>query len=296
MLAELSALGAATLWAAGGLISTAPARHLGALAFNRLRMVFVFVMLTIASLYTGNWQALTGEHLWLLTLSGVIGIFLGDTALFASLTRLGPRRSAILFAANAPISALLGYLFLGETLSLQALSGTALVMTGVVLAILFGSGRGQNHAWEKVDPALLLPGIVFGLIAATSQSVGSIVAKPVLLDGIDAVTASTLRVGVAMVLLLALMAHRRGRIANGSLNLRVCTTVALSGFINMVVGMTLVVYALRDGDVGIVATLSAMTPVMILPLIWITTGKAPAAGGWAGAVLSAAGSALIFLN
>ncbi len=296
MLAELAALGAATLWAAGGLLSTAPARHLGALAFNRLRMAFVFFMLAAASLYTGGWQALTAEHLWLLTLSGAIGIFLGDTALFASLTRLGPRRSAILFAANAPISALLGYLFLGETLSLQALTGVFLVMSGVVLAIMFGSGRDRNHAWEKVDPSLLLPGIAFGIVAAASQSVGSIVAKPVLLEGIDAITASTVRVGVAMVLLLAMMAHRRGRAGNNRLNLRVTGMTALSGFINMVVGMTLVVYALRDGEVGIVATLSAMTPVMILPLIWTVTGRAPAAGAWAGAVLSVAGSALIFLN
>jgi hypothetical protein len=32
--------------------------------------------------------------------------------------------------------------------------------------------------------------------------------------------------------------------------------------------------------VGIVATLTSTTPVLILPLIWIVTGKAPALPGW----------------
>jgi hypothetical protein len=37
----------------------------------------------------------------LLALSGLIGIFIGDTALFACMNRLGPRRSGVLFATHA---------------------------------------------------------------------------------------------------------------------------------------------------------------------------------------------------
>lgn len=40
--------------------------------------------------------------------------------------------------------------------------------------------------------------------------------------------------------------------------------------------------ALAVGNVGIVATLTSTTPVLILPLIWIVTGKAPPCRGGSG--------------
>ena len=51
----------------------------------------------------------------------------GDTALFSSLRRLGPRRSAVLFATHAPFAALLGFWLLDESLSARTLAGCALV-------------------------------------------------------------------------------------------------------------------------------------------------------------------------
>jgi uncharacterized membrane protein len=45
-----------------------------------------------------------------------------------------------------------------------------------------------------------------------------------------------------------------------------------------------------------VATLTSTTPVLILPLIWIVTGKAPALPGWIGAGLAVLGTGLISLG
>jgi drug/metabolite transporter (DMT)-like permease len=39
--------------------------------------------------------------------------------------------------------------------------------------------------------------------------------------------------------------------------------------------------------------LSSMTPIVILPMIWIRTGIAPPARGWIGAALAVAGVGLI---
>ncbi len=50
-------------------------------------------LLWSVALYTGQWQQLPLSGLWLLLLSGIIGILIGDTALFASMNRLGPRRA-----------------------------------------------------------------------------------------------------------------------------------------------------------------------------------------------------------
>ena len=118
-----------------GLISAGPAGHLGAPTFNRIRQIFVTGLLTVYVLVTGAWRELDSANVGPLLLSGLIGIFIGDTLLFATLNRLGPRRSGILFALNAPIAALLGWVVLGEALSASAMAAWMLLWAVAFMAI-----------------------------------------------------------------------------------------------------------------------------------------------------------------
>jgi len=70
---------------------------------------------------------------------------------------------------------------------------------------------------------------------------------------------------------------------------------AASAFFGVGLGMSLNMAALARGKVGIVSTLSSMTPVVILPMVWIRTGVAPPRRAWAGALLAAVGTACIGL-
>lgn len=291
---ELAALGAAACWALTGVISAGPAGHLGALAFNRVRQIFVTAMLALLVLATGAWRELNADNIGLLALSGVIGIFLGDTLLFATLNRVGPRRSGILFALNAPMAAILGFLVLGERVSASAVAGIALTVAGVLLAILFGKRRAQMHVWETVKGPLWI-GVALGLGAALGQAIGSIIAKPVMASGLDPFAASMVRVGVAAFCLSALIAMPIPAVKpKGPLTWRIFLLTALTGALALGVGMTLLLFALSGGNVGIVSTLSATSPVLILPLLWLRTGERPAAGAWLGAAFVVAGMALIF--
>jgi drug/metabolite transporter (DMT)-like permease len=291
---ELAALGAATCWALTGVISVGPAQHLGALGFNRTRMTMVFVMLVLFMAATGRFEAIQLREALVLALSGFIGIFVGDNALFLALNRLGPRRTGIIFAMNAPMSVVLGWVFLGERLSLAALAGILITIAGVVLAIAFGKRRSQLHHWESVKGPLWI-GVCLGLSAALAQSVGSLIARPVMAGGFDPIAASMLRTGVAAFALtvLTLLPFKAVRPAN-PLTLKVAAIIALSGFLAMALGMTLLLFALSGGEVGIVSTLSATTPAILLPIIWFRTKEAPAPGAWLGAFLVIAGTALIF--
>jgi uncharacterized membrane protein len=71
---------------------------------------------------------------------------------------------------------------------------------------------------------------------------------------------------------------------------------ALTGLIALAVGMTLLLFALSGGKVGIVSTLSATSPALILPMLWLRTGERPAAGAWAGAALVVVGMGLLFIR
>ena len=80
MPAELLAALAALCWAFGSLFSATAASQLGAFAFTRWRLFFALVLLWAVALYTGQWRSLDGASVAWLALSGLIGIFIGDTA------------------------------------------------------------------------------------------------------------------------------------------------------------------------------------------------------------------------
>ena len=289
---ELAALGTALCWATTALFASGPAGWLGAAAFTRVRQIAATLMLALTVGLLGTWRELTAEMMLPLILSGLVGITLGDTLNFATVVRIGPRRAGVLFALNAPIAALLGFLFLGETLSAQGVAGIAVCFLGTALAIRFGGTGG--HVLENITGKYAI-GIAFGLLAASGQAIGSVLSRPLMQAGLDPFAASLVRVGFAGVALSLLMqlpvAAFRQR---NPLNARVLWQTVGIAFLGLMVGMTLMLYALEGGKVGIITTLTATSPALILPLLWLRTGQRPAPGAWAGAALVIAGMALIF--
>ena len=293
---ELAALGAAACGAITGLLSQSAAQALGPFGFNRLRQSMVAVMLAVIVFATGRWQGIQPDDLWRLAASGVIGVFLGDTLLYMTLVRLGPRRTGALFALNAPIAAMLGWPLLGESLSPLAMLGVALSTAGVALAVLGRPGRSGGHRFEAVRGSVWIAS-GFGLLAATGQALGSLIARPVMAGGFDPYTASLIRVTVSVACLVLLTSLPIAAVKPlGRPTPRIVAISAMSGLISMVAGMTLLMFALQGGKVGIVSTLSALSPVLILPVLWVMTGARPSATSWAGAVIAVLGMALIFLR
>ena len=293
MPAELMALLAAACWAAASLFSASASARMGAFAFTRWRMAFASVVLWGIALATGGWRDLPGEGVAVLVLSGLIGIFVGDTALFVCMNRLGPRRSGVLFATHSLFSVVLAWLWLGEMIAGWQLLGCALLAGGVMTAIALGKREGESHLWERTHGTLAV-GIGLGLLAALGQSVATLMLKPLMSSGVDAVSASALRMsaGFAAHALLWTLGLRVAR-AKQPLRWQDLLNTFASAAIAMVLGMTLILKALQTGSAGMVGMFSSVSPVLLLPLLWAAYGRRPALGAWCGAALTVLGCALI---
>eukprot|EP01036_Dinobryon_divergens_P054562 gene54562-72914_t len=189
---ELLALAAALCWAVGSLFSARAASRMGTIGFNRWRLVFACSVLWVAVGIGGHWTPLAWSDTVLLSLSGLVGICIGDTALFACMNRLGPRRSGVLFASHALFSALLAWWLLGETLWGAALVGSIFLVAGVMVAVLWGRRDTEQHIWEETRGRLLV-GVALGLTAALCQAVATLMVKPLMAAGVDAVAGSAVR-------------------------------------------------------------------------------------------------------
>ena len=152
---QLAALLAAASWATSSLIAAEPVRRLGGPRFCRIRMLYASGMLLVLATVTGGWSSLSRDDLGLLAVSGLIGILLGDVALFTAMARIGPRRTAVMFTSNAPLAAVGGVLLYNESFNLTALGGAALTVVGIAMAVNFGSRGGTHaHVFERIEGSL----------------------------------------------------------------------------------------------------------------------------------------------
>jgi drug/metabolite transporter (DMT)-like permease len=291
--AEYLAALAALCWAFGSLFSATAASQLGAFSFTRWRLFFALVLLWALAFYTGEWRSLDGPSVAWLALSGLIGIFIGDTALFACMNRLGPRRSGVLFASHALFSALLAWVFLGETLWGWTLLGAGLLVSGVMVAIAWGRRGSETHAWESTRGPLAV-GVSLGLLAALCQSVATLMIKPMMASGMDAIAASAVRTSASFLAHAALWwAGAQVAQIQQRMTLKTAFHTWASATIAMGVGMTLILQALKTGPANLVGLFSSLSPVLLLPLLWVIYRRRPALGAWCGAAMAVLGSALI---
>ena len=78
-------------------------------------------------------------------------------------------------------------------------------------------------------------------------------------------------------------------------NFKMCFQIILSGILGMAIGMSLLLWAIKLAPLGTVAILSATTPVILLPVLWLTTKKRPTPLSAIAAVLVVAGTAMLFI-
>ncbi|MDO7674577.1 MAG: DMT family transporter, partial [Reinekea forsetii] len=167
---------------------------------------------------------------------------------------------------------------------------------GVFFAIASRTKTG-GHQWEQSMGHVGL-GLMAGLGAALCQSLGTLIVFDTLRAGQDPVFATLIRVAVAVVFLLLSLLVRG--MSGTVLPYRVLSSTMvgqtiLSGLLGMAVGMSLLLYAVKLAPLGTVAILSATTPVMVLPALWLTTRRRPSAAAFVSAIVVFLGTAMIFI-
>jgi len=297
MTGQLAALGAAALWACTALAIEGAARRIGSLTVNLVRLVFAFGFLSLAGwLFRGHPLPLDAtRHAWIwLSVSGLVGFTFGDLCLYRSYLLLGPRLSTLMMSLVPPLAALAGWLALGETLTPRDFLGMTLTVVGVGWAVLERkrpAGEGSPPSGH-VTPA----GIALGFGGAIGQAVGLILSK-IGMGTYHAVAATQVRVlaGLAGYTLLFFALRWWPNVRRGVRDRTALGYAALGAFFGPCVAVTLSLIAIRSTVAGVAASIMALTPVLIIPLVVLLRGERVGIGGLTGAVVAVSGVALLFL-
>ena len=293
MIGYLLAICAAAIWSTVALSATRIVRYFGSYNYNLLRLLGIIVIF-FPYVYI-NWESLYFNQsiFSAIVLSSIIGIIIGDTFLFVCLKRLGPRRQALLFSMQIPFTIILAEVFLQTLPSLTELVGCALIFSGILIAIQFNRTIPDDDL-ENIQ-GNKYTGLFAGIGLALCQSIGIILMKPAL-QTTDPIIVSYLRVIVAAIIMFgSLFFIKNNQLWDKMKNIKITLFSIFLGFMGMGVGMTMLIYALKYGNPGVISTLSSTMPIMIIPILWIVTKNYAGHLAVVGATLTCIGASIIFL-
>tara|TARA_Y100000815_G_scaffold128943_1_gene116397 strand:+ start:32 stop:952 length:921 start_codon:yes stop_codon:yes gene_type:complete len=273
--------------------------HLSGVEANFWRFLLAAALLGVYAHSMG--AGLGGGALGVFFISGIVGFGVGDYGLFRAFPILGSRLTMVMTQClAAPFAAAFEWLWLDNGLSFgQVLAGTA-ILVGVALAL-------APSETSQVDKKHWKAGIMWGLMSAfgqgfgavLSRKAGSMVAEDVTVNGLSAAYQRVLG-GLTVMAILLLIRKIKTR-NGGSIQTEVPLTPASLKWIvvlivfNALCGPTLGVgayqWALNVDDLpaGIVLSVVALSPLVIIPFAMKFEGERPTIRSIIGSVIAVAG-------
>lgn len=304
---EIISLTVAVSWTVTALFAEVGSKRLGSLQMNVIRMLLSLLMLG-ATLwcFTGAPYPLyaDGKAWFWLSMSGFVGYLLGDYCLFNSYILIGSRFGQLFMTLAPPTAAVAGWLMLGETLSLQALLGMVVTLTGISISVL---NKGTSN---KLSLKLPIKGVLFGIGAGVGQGVGLVLSKvgmnayelaipageemvadlmPFASTFIRAVTGA---IGFLCVMGIQKQFHTLATSVRDHKGMNAAVWATITG---PFIGVSLSLMAVQYTEAGIASTLMALTPVFIIWPAHFFFGQQVTFEEVIGACISVAGVSLFFL-
>ena len=296
---EYAALAALLCWALGAQCFEAAGKRVGSMSVNLLRLILSFSFLSIALTWRTGFPLATDFPAdawgWLI-LSGIVGFSLGDMCLFRAFVEIGPRLSLLLMSLNAPMSAVLGWLFLDEIYEPRQWLGITVTLLGVCWVIFERTEVPEKAKQNRKVREIHLRGILLGIGGAAGQAIGAVITK-FGMQHRDAMAATQIRVlggilGLAVIFTILRWWPQTFRA------LRHKTAVAwMSGgaLFGSFLGVWFYLRAMQLTSIGVVATITALLPIVVIPLAVIIHKEHVSLRAWFGAFVAFSGVALLFV-
>lgn len=291
---ELSALITAILWSFTSLFFSEASVRIGSLQVNINRLLIASVFLIITISVAGFSFYLSSLQYFYLILSGIIGLVFGDTYLFKAFQHIGARLSMLIMSFAPAITAILAYFFLGEILPIWGILGMIVTLIGISIVIF--ERNEQPTSKYKISRI----GILYGFFGALGQGVGLIFAKLAFNHGeINSFVATFIRIFSSVILMLPLAAWA-GKYKNPFVtynNDRKALWLTTAGSVSgPYLGITFSLLAITYTKVGIAATIMATVPIVMLPILKYIYKEKLTWKSIAGAFVTVAGVAILFLR
>lgn len=291
---ESAALLTAICWSITATAFESAGKKIGSLQLNIIRLVIGMAFLSIFTLITrGMLLPLDASfNTWkYLILSGIIGLVLGDLLLLEAFVRVGARISMLIFASVPPMSALLAYIILKETMTPRQIIGMVITLIGIATVIIV---KGDSKKLKLSHP---IAGILFAFGGALGQSLGYIISKFGLED-YNPFAATQIRILAAIVgfIIIFTIRGKWNLVFSAFKEKKAMFNLTIGSFFGPFLGISLSLLSIQYTNPGVASTLMSITPIILIPVAIFIRKEKVYLKEFIGALIAVSGVALIFIK
>ena len=291
---EIAALLTAICWTVTALSFESAGKRVGSISVNFIRLCFAMVFFMLYSFFFRGIilpsDATSSAWFWLL-LSGLVGLVMGDLLLFRAFIVVGSRVSMLIMSLVPPLTALTGWLVMGELMSLFNYFGMGLTIFGISLVIL-----GRNSGNKQMKFTHSIKGILFAFGGAVGQAVGLVLSKYGM-GTYSAFAATQIRViaGFFGFMLIIFFTRRWSHVFSALKNQQAMSRILLGSFFGPFLGVSFSLLAVQYITTGAASTIMSIVPVLIIAPAVILLKEKVTLKEVVGAVIAVVGVMLFFL-
>jgi len=292
---EIAGLATSFFFAMTAIIFTKTGNMIGAQVTNRVRLLLALSYLVILNLILFHEPlpfSAGSSRWWWLSLSGIIGLSLGDAFLFQSLVSLGTRLGSLLLSLAPIFGSIIAWIFFGESL-------TALQITGIIMALAGIGWVVMSHQEPANTPrGHTQRGVIFGVLGALGQAVGLVLSKQGMTGDFSPFQGNAIRMLAAVIFIWigAVIQRQAGEtITEVRKQPQALGLIALGALLGPVLGVSASLLAVQHADIGVASTLMGLPPVIVLPISYFVFKEKVGWQAIAGTLLAIAGVAVLFL-
>lgn len=240
-------------------------KNIGSLALNMIRLVLAFIFLSIFNLIARGliFPVDASVHAWVwLSVSGLVGFVFGDYFLFRAFAAISARISMLFMTMVPPITAVIGWAILGESMTLLQIAGMTLTISGIALTIFSRGGE----SGKRIKLSYPVKGVLFGLGGALGQAVGLVLSKYGMGD-YHAFAATQIRIIAGMIgFAVIIIVLKKGYLIRNAFKSRPgMIGTGIGSVFGPFLGVSFSLIAVKYASTGVASTLMAIVPILIIP-------------------------------
>lgn len=259
---------------------------------NFLRVTIGTIMVGFVCLFGSRHLFLptdvTWENLKIISLSGFIGMFLGDLFLFKAYNMIGARVTMLIMALSPIIVSIIDFLFLSVTLYPIQIFAILITCLGIILVIFKTEDK-------KISLGFSVKGLFYAFLATLGQSLGVILTK-LGSTTYDSLATSQIRLGVAIFFFGALVLYEgKSKETIKMITSKKALFLLLIGTFFSVFGIAALIEAFKSANASIASTISSTSPIIMIPCSILFYKEKIRKNEIIGAIISVVGLSIFFL-
>ena len=287
---DIYAIMTAFCWSSAVILFDISSKKLDSYQMNVIKNLIGVCGFIISIIFLGiPFPNFTSSEIWILMISGVIGVAIADIFFLTALKKLGSSLLAVVSTIYSPSIFVIAYIMFRETITLQSYLGAILVIAGIVVT--------TYKAPKVLDRKKLYLGIFFGIVAQFLTAYSVLLVRPIMENNpILIIALCRFSIGLCVTMgILTLRDGPSGLISTVKTGLRM-KSIVFGAFLGTYLSVIFWLAGFKYTLAGRAAIYNQLSTVFIVVMAVLFLKETMSMKKWIGVFLSVSGAILVFIS